>query len=47
MPLAKNYIIWLSIFANLYCQHYEYKPANKKSSPQEDLTEENLQGEGE
>lgn len=23
------------------------KPANKKSSPQEDLTEENLQGEGE
>lgn len=25
----------------------EAKPANKKSSPQEDLTEENLQGEGE
>ena len=23
------------------------EPANKKSSPQEDLTEENLQGEGE
>lgn len=24
-----------------------WKPANKKSSPQKDLTEENLQGEGE
>lgn len=31
---------------NLY-KIMSQKPANKKSSPQEDLTEENLQGEGE
>ena len=28
-------------------QYSHWEPANKKSSPQEDLTEENLQGEGE
>ncbi len=32
---------------NIEGVHSSRKPANKKSSPQKDLTEENLQGEGE